>query len=233
MKSLWNSAFRKWSEFLPWGSLWSQDCHLSSVESVWPRSADMNRTCKKTRWPLHYKKQDKNSYGRKAIHFLTWCTAACEAAGWSGCRRSSSQASDRPTSSSSPWEPCKETPSQHICRNYKRRLSRLLFNSVYYRFFFPHFRSLMLHMMSSFQFTKIMATSFSVSSSHSSRGLWKIYTNRDEVTFSARQISKRANCFMAFDINLQQMSEHWFMLNIKCLQRFSKFWLSNIKLEHF
>lgn len=37
-----------------------------------------------------------------------------------------------------------------------------------------YFSSLMLHMMSSFQFTKIMATSFSVSSSHSSRGLWKI-----------------------------------------------------------
>lgn len=37
--------------------------------------------------------------------------------------------------------------------------------------------SLMLHMMSSFQLTKIMATSFSVSNSHSSSGLWKIWKN--------------------------------------------------------
>lgn len=41
----------------------------------------------------------------------------------------------------------------------------------------PYLSSLMLHMMSSFQLTKIMATSFSVSSSHSNRGLWKIYTH--------------------------------------------------------
>lgn len=39
---------------------------------------------------------------------------------------------------------------------------------------YNYLSSLMLHMMSSFQLTKIMATSFSVSSSHSSSGLWKI-----------------------------------------------------------
>lgn len=35
--------------------------------------------------------------------------------------------------------------------------------------------SLMLHMISSFQLTKIMATSFSVNTSDSSRGFWKVW----------------------------------------------------------
>lgn len=46
----------------------------------------------------------------------------------------------------------------------------------------PYLSSLMLHMMSSFQLTKIIATSFSVSSSHSSRGLWKICTQTHKHT---------------------------------------------------
>lgn len=41
--------------------------------------------------------------------------------------------------------------------------------------YYNYLSSLMLHMMSSFQLTKIMATSFSVSSSDSSSGLWKIW----------------------------------------------------------
>lgn len=39
----------------------------------------------------------------------TWCRAACEAADWSGCRRSSSLASDHPTSSSWLSELCEGT----------------------------------------------------------------------------------------------------------------------------
>lgn len=43
-----------------------------------------------------------------------------------------------------------------------------------------YFSSFILHIISSFQLTKIMATSFSVTSSDSIRGFWKIWGGRSE-----------------------------------------------------
>lgn len=59
-------------------------------------------------------------------------------------------------------------------RALRSMLKLFFFGSAVKLFVRLYLSSLMLHMMSSFQLTKIMATSFSVSSSQSSSGLWKI-----------------------------------------------------------
>lgn len=63
--------------------------------------------------------------------------------------------------------------------------------------------SLMLHMMSSFQLTKIMATSFSVSSSHSSSGLWKICTHaRRKVITNFTSINHNTSIATVFTLQI-------------------------------